>query len=51
MTELITSAQISVYPLRQAELHPAVEAVRRAPEGSKCVPEVGPQLPKLCAYT
>lgn len=36
------SAQISVYPLRQAELSPAVEAVRRGLESEGIDAEVGP---------
>lgn len=36
------SAQISVYPLRQQQLGPAVEAVRLALEGQALEPEVGP---------
>jgi uncharacterized protein YqgV (UPF0045/DUF77 family) len=37
-----TSAQISVYPLRQQHLGPAVEAVRLAFERAGLAPEVGP---------
>lgn len=37
-----TSAQISVYPLRQQHLGPAVEAVRLAFESEGLAPEVGP---------
>jgi len=36
------SAQISVYPLRQQHLGPAIEAVRLAFEKRGLVPEVGP---------
>jgi len=36
------SAQISIYPLRQDHLSPAVEAVRRALEAHGLQPEVGP---------
>jgi uncharacterized protein YqgV (UPF0045/DUF77 family) len=36
------SAQISVYPLRQQHLGPAVEAVRRAFEREGLEPDVGP---------
>ena len=36
------SAQISVYPLRQQHLGPAVEAVRLALESRGLEPEVGP---------
>lgn len=36
-----TSAQISVYPLRQQHVGPAVEAVRRAFESADLAPEVG----------
>lgn len=36
------SAQISIYPLRQARLEPAVEAVRLALEDRGLEPEVGP---------
>ena len=37
-----TSAQVSVYPLRQQHLGPAVEAVRLAFEREGLAPEVGP---------
>jgi uncharacterized protein YqgV (UPF0045/DUF77 family) len=36
------SAQISVYPLRQQHLGPAVEAVRHALQAEGLEPEVGP---------
>jgi len=36
------SAQISLYPLRQEKLGPAIEAVRAALEGEGLAPEVGP---------
>ncbi|MEN8185434.1 MAG: YkoF family thiamine/hydroxymethylpyrimidine-binding protein [Myxococcota bacterium] len=36
------SAQISVYPLRQQHLGPAIEAVRLALESGGLEPEVGP---------
>jgi uncharacterized protein YqgV (UPF0045/DUF77 family) len=36
------SASISVYPLRQQRLGPAIEAVRLAVEGEGLTPEVGP---------
>jgi uncharacterized protein YqgV (UPF0045/DUF77 family) len=36
------SAQISVYPLRQEHLGPAIEAVRGALEDRGLAPEVGP---------
>ena len=36
------SAQISVYPLRQQQLGPAIETVRLALEGGGLEPEVGP---------
>jgi len=36
------SAQISIYPLRQERLGPAVEAVRLALESRRLEPEVGP---------
>jgi uncharacterized protein YqgV (UPF0045/DUF77 family) len=36
------SAQISIYPLRQERLGPAVEAVRLALESRGLQPEVGP---------
>jgi uncharacterized protein YqgV (UPF0045/DUF77 family) len=36
------SAQISIYPLRQQRLGPAVEAVRLALESRGLDPEVGP---------
>jgi uncharacterized protein YqgV (UPF0045/DUF77 family) len=36
------SAQISIYPLRQEELSPAVNAVREALKASGLTPVVGP---------
>ena len=39
---LVVSAQISVYPLRQERLSPAVEAVRQALEERGLQPQVGP---------
>lgn len=36
------SAQISVYPLRQEKLSPAVHAVREALEARGLTPDVGP---------
>ena len=36
------SAQISIYPLRQEHLGPAIEAVRLALESRGLEPEVGP---------
>ena len=39
------SAQISVYPLRQQHLEPAVEAVRLALKSGGLEPEVGPMSP------
>jgi uncharacterized protein YqgV (UPF0045/DUF77 family) len=38
----VVSAQISVYPLRQERLSPAVEAVRQALENQGLQPQVGP---------
>ena len=38
----VVSAQISVYPLRQEHLSPAVEAVRQALEDRGLQPQVGP---------
>ena len=38
---MIVSAQISVYPLRQDRLAPAIEAVRAALAGHGISPEVG----------
>lgn len=37
----IVSAQISIYPLRQEKLGPAVDAVRRALEARGLAPDVG----------
>lgn len=37
-----TSAQVSVYPLRQRDLRPAVEAVRLAFERAGLEPTIGP---------
>jgi uncharacterized protein YqgV (UPF0045/DUF77 family) len=39
---LVVSAQISVYPLRQEHVRPAVEAVRQALEHQGLQPQVGP---------
>lgn len=39
---MITSAQISVYPLRQGRLAPAVENVRGALVSHGLAPQVGP---------
>ena len=39
---MTTSAQISVYPLRQERLGPAVESVRSALEEHGLTPQVGP---------
>lgn len=38
---MIASAQISVYPLRQDRLGPAIEAVRASIAGHGLIPEVG----------
>jgi uncharacterized protein YqgV (UPF0045/DUF77 family) len=38
----IASAQVSVYPLRQDRLSPAIEAVRKSLADHGLVPEVGP---------
>lgn len=42
MHELIISAQVSVYPLRQEHLTPAIEAVTVALEARGLHPKVGP---------
>jgi uncharacterized protein YqgV (UPF0045/DUF77 family) len=39
---MTTSAQISVYPLRQEHLGPAVESVRSALQTRGLTPQVGP---------
>jgi uncharacterized protein YqgV (UPF0045/DUF77 family) len=39
---VVISAQISVYPLRQDRLTPAIDAVRRALEARGLHPEIGP---------
>ena len=39
---LVVSAQISIYPLRQEHINPAVDAVRRALEDRGLQPQVGP---------
>ena len=39
---MTTSAQISIYPLRQEHLGPAVELVRSALEAHGLTPQVGP---------
>ena len=39
---MVASAQISVYPLRQDRLGPAIEAVRAALAAHGVAPEVGP---------
>jgi uncharacterized protein YqgV (UPF0045/DUF77 family) len=38
---MVVSAQISVYPLRQEHLSPAIDAVRQALESSGLQPEIG----------
>jgi len=38
----MASAQISVYPLRQGRLGPAIECVRASPADHSLTPEVGP---------
>ena len=39
---MVISAQISIYPLRQEHLSPAIEAVRRALAVRNLHPEIGP---------
>ncbi len=39
---MTTSAQVSVYPLRQEHLGPAVKSVRSALEEHGLIPQVGP---------
>jgi uncharacterized protein YqgV (UPF0045/DUF77 family) len=39
---VVVSAQVSIYPLRQEHLRPAVDAVRRALEDRGLQPQVGP---------
>jgi uncharacterized protein YqgV (UPF0045/DUF77 family) len=39
---MIASAQISIYPLRQDRLGPAIEAVRASLAGHGLRPEIGP---------
>lgn len=39
---MVTSAQISVYPLRQDSLGPAIEVVRSALAAHGLAPQVGP---------
>ncbi len=39
---MVISTQISVYPLRQDRLTPAIDAVRRALEARGLHPEIGP---------
>jgi uncharacterized protein YqgV (UPF0045/DUF77 family) len=39
---MISSAQISVYPLRQEHLHPTIDGVRHALEAHGLCAEVGP---------
>ncbi len=39
---MIASAQISIYPLRQSRLGPAIEAVRAALMAHGLAPEIGP---------
>jgi uncharacterized protein YqgV (UPF0045/DUF77 family) len=39
---MIASAQISIYPLRQTRLGPAIEAVRAALTAHGLTPQVGP---------
>jgi len=38
---MVISAQISVYPLRQERLSPAIDAVRQALESKGLQPEIG----------
>ncbi len=42
MAELIISAQVSIYPLHQESLSPAIRAVTGALESRELHPEVGP---------
>jgi uncharacterized protein YqgV (UPF0045/DUF77 family) len=39
---MTSSAQISIYPLRQEHLAPAIESVRSSLEKHRLVPQVGP---------
>jgi uncharacterized protein YqgV (UPF0045/DUF77 family) len=39
---MTSSAQISIYPLRQEHLRPAIEFVRSSLEKQELAPEVGP---------
>jgi uncharacterized protein YqgV (UPF0045/DUF77 family) len=39
---MVVSAQISIYPLRQEHLSPAIKAVRTALEARELQPQVGP---------
>jgi uncharacterized protein YqgV (UPF0045/DUF77 family) len=39
---MIISAQVSLYPLRQAHLSPAIQAVREALTAAGLQPQVGP---------
>jgi energy-coupling factor transport system substrate-specific component len=38
----VISAQVSIYPLRQEHLSPAIDALRRAFESRNLHPQVGP---------
>lgn len=39
---MVISAQVSIYPLRQEHLSPAIEAVRKALTVRNLQPEIGP---------
>lgn len=48
---MTTSAQISVYPLKQEHLGPAVEAVRNALVKHRLTPQVGPMSTAVSGET
>jgi len=44
---MISSAQVSVYPLRQEHIGPTIEAVRMAFEARGLKPEIGPMSTRV----
>lgn len=44
---MIASAQISVYPLRQTRLGPAIATVRAALEAHQLTPDIGPMSTRV----
>jgi uncharacterized protein YqgV (UPF0045/DUF77 family) len=48
---MVVSAQISLYPLRQEKLGPAIDALRLALEREGLAPEVGPMRTHVVGET